>query len=122
VVPRVPVGHYVAEDIEALRIVVSALHRLFPRLLWCGTEAAWKAALDMLMDFRAFNVSRRGMFPPFGLCLYLLGLRLFIFDQRRRWTTVYHFLPGKPNRDKKSALCRNIGNPTTFLTLMVRFL
>ena len=70
------------EDIEALRIVVSALHHLFPQPLWCGTGAALEAALNVLMDFRAFDVSRRVMFPP--LYLYLLGLRLFVFDQRHR--------------------------------------
>ena len=62
--------------------MVSALHRLFPRLLWCGTGVALEAVLNMLMDFRAFDVSRRVMFPP--LFLYLLGLRLSIFDQRHR--------------------------------------
>jgi hypothetical protein len=41
------------EDIEALRIVASALHHLFPRL-WLKDEtgAAWKATLDMVKDFR----------------------------------------------------------------------
>jgi hypothetical protein len=41
------------EDIEALRIVASALHHLFPRL-WLKDEtgAAWKATLDMVKDLR----------------------------------------------------------------------
>jgi hypothetical protein len=41
------------EDIEALRIVASALHHLFPRL-WLKDEtgAAWKATLDRVKDFR----------------------------------------------------------------------
>ena len=40
------------EDIEALRIVASALHHLFPRLRLGGFGDAWKTTLDVVKDFR----------------------------------------------------------------------
>jgi hypothetical protein len=47
------------EDIEALRIVASALHHLFP---WLRPEdrigAAWKATSDMMENFRRGELDR----------------------------------------------------------------